>query len=121
LIHGIQQDRLRLTSSRLQIVMNSTWQIVSSILNGIVFVLLGLSLPSVIINLHKHNTSSVFILFGVGILLYVIMTLMRYLWTVWDFARIRAWDKHEKHANSIVMAYSGVHGTLPWQWLSHCH
>ena len=112
LIHGIQQDRLRLTSSRLQIVMTSTWQVVSSILNGIVFVLLGLSLPSVIINLHKHNTSSVFILLGVGILLYVIMTVMRYLWTNWDFARIRAWDKKEKHANSVVMAYSGVHGTI---------
>lgn len=112
LIHGIQQNRLRLTSSRLQIVMNSTWQVVSSILNGIVFVLLGLSLPSVIINLHKHNTSSVFILLGVGILLYLIMTVLRYLWTNWDFARIRAWDRNEKHANSIIMAYSGVHGTI---------
>lgn len=112
LIHGIQQNRLRLTSSRLQIVMNSTWQVVSSILNGIVFVLLGLSLPSVIVNLHKHNTSSVFILLGVGILLYLIMTVLRYLWTNWDFARIRAWDRKEKHANSIIMAYSGVHGTI---------
>ncbi|KRN99660.1 cation:proton antiporter [Companilactobacillus kimchiensis] len=112
LMHGIQQNRLRLTSSRLQIVMTSTWQIVSSILNGIVFVLLGLSLPSVIINLHKHDSGSVTILFGIGILLYAIMTIMRYLWTNWDFARIRAWDKKEKHANSIVMAYSGVHGTI---------
>lgn len=112
LIHGIQQNRLRLTSSRLQIVMTSTWSIFSSILNGIVFVLLGLSLPSVIINLRKHDASSVYILIGVGILLYIIMTVMRYFWTNWDFARIRAWDKHEKHANSIVMAYSGVHGTI---------
>lgn len=112
LMHGIQQNRLRLTSSSLQIVMNSAWSIVSSLLNGIVFVLLGMSLPSVVENLLQHNTSSVFILLGVGILLYVIMTVMRYLWTNWDFARIRAWDKHEKHANSIVMAYSGVHGTI---------
>lgn len=112
LIHGIQQNRLRLTSSRLQIVMTSTWQIVSSLLNGIVFVLLGLSLPSVIVNLHNHDAGSVSVLFGVGILLYVIMTVMRYLWTNFDFAKIRAWDKHEKHANSTVMAYSGVHGTI---------
>jgi len=112
LIHGIQQERLRLTSSRLQIVMTSTWNIVSSLLNGIVFVLLGLSLPRVIINLHQHNTSSVFILLGVGILLYIIMTVMRYLWTIWDFARIRAWDKKEKRANSAILAYSGVHGTI---------
>lgn len=112
LMHGIQQDRLRLTSSSLQIVMTNTWSIISSILNGIVFVLLGLSLPTVIRNLKQHDASSVAILFGVGILLYIIMTVLRYVWTIWDFARIRAWDKHEKHANSIVMAYSGVHGTI---------
>ncbi|MFC6176574.1 cation:proton antiporter [Companilactobacillus huachuanensis] len=112
LMHGIQQDRLRLTSSRLQIVMTSTWQIVSSILNGIVFVLLGLSLPRVIIDLHNRNTGSTFILLGLGILLYIIMTALRYLWTVLDFARIRAWDKKEKRANSLIMALSGVHGTI---------
>lgn len=112
LIHGIQQDRLRLTSSRLQIVMTSAWQIVSSLLNGIVFVLLGLSLPTVIIDLRKDNTSSVFILLGIGILLYLLMTLLRYLWTDLDFARIRAWNKHDKRSNSLVMALSGVHGTI---------
>ncbi len=112
LMHGIQQDRLRLTSSSLQIVMNSTWSVVSSTLNGVVFVLLGLSLPTVITNLSHHDASSVAILWGVGLLLYAIMTVLRYFWTNWDFARIRAWDKHEKHANSIIMAYSGVHGTI---------
>jgi len=112
LMHGIQQDRLRLTSSSLQIVMTNTWSIISSILNGIVFVLLGLSLPSVIRNLKQHDASSVAILLGVGILLYIIMTVLRYLWTILDLARIRAWDKHEKRANSTVMAYSGVHGTI---------
>lgn len=112
LIHGIQQNRLRLTSSRLQIVMNSTWTIVTSLLNGIVFVLLGLSLPNVIENLQKHGNTPIWILIGIGVVLYSFMTIMRYYWTNWDFARIRAWDKKEKHANSMIMAYSGVHGTI---------
>lgn len=112
LIHGVQQNRLRLTSSRLQIVTTSTWSVIASLLNGIVFVLLGLSLPRVIMNLHNHDTGSVVILFGVGILLYIIMTALRYLWTRFDFAEIRAWDKHDKHSNSIIMALSGVHGTI---------
>ncbi|MFC6323062.1 cation:proton antiporter [Companilactobacillus baiquanensis] len=112
LIHGMQQDRLRLTTSRLQIVMSTTWSIISSILNGIVFVLLGASLPGVIGHLHERDTSSVAILIGLGILLYLIMTIMRFLWTQLGFAEIRAWSSHDKIMNSLVMALSGVHGTI---------
>ncbi|MCH4008781.1 cation:proton antiporter [Companilactobacillus sp.] len=113
LLHGVQQNRLKLTSSRVQIIMTNTWSVVSSLLNGIVFVLLGLSLPRVIINISQHHgNSSVATLFGVGILLYLIMTLLRYLWTRFDFARIRAWDNHQKTGNSFIMALSGVHGTI---------
>ena len=112
LIHGIQSDRLRLTTSRLQIVMTTTWSIVASILNGIVFVLLGVSLPSVINHLQQRDTGSVAVLIGLGILLYVLMTLVRFLWTRFDLARIRAWDNHEKTRNAFVMALSGVHGTI---------
>ncbi|WP_334328325.1 cation:proton antiporter [Companilactobacillus sp. HBUAS59699] len=112
LIHGLQQNRLRLTTSRLQIVMSTTWSIVASILNGIVFVLLGLSLPGVIKNLHQRDTGSVAILIGLAVLLYVVMTALRFFWTQLDLARIRAWSFHDKLMNSIVMALSGVHGTI---------
>ncbi|APX72435.1 sodium:proton antiporter [Companilactobacillus allii] len=112
LIHGLQQDRLRLTTSRLQIVMGTTWSIISSILNGIVFVLLGLSLPEVIQNLQQRDTGSIAILVGLGFVLYIMMTLLRFIWTQFDFAKIRAWNFHDKIMNSLVMALSGVHGTI---------
>ncbi|MCH4008782.1 cation:proton antiporter [Companilactobacillus sp.] len=112
LLHGVQQNRLRLTSSRLQIAMTTTWSVVASALNGIVFVLLGLSLPIVIKDLSHNDTGSVITLVGVGILLYLVMTLLRFLWVQFDFARIRSWNKHDKLMNSIVMALSGVHGTI---------
>ncbi|MFD1421052.1 Na+/H+ antiporter [Lactiplantibacillus songbeiensis] len=112
LIHGLQQERLRLTTSRLQIVMSTTWSIIASILNGIVFVLLGVSLPSVISHLQQRDTGSVAILVGVGILLYLIMTLVRFLWIQLGLANIRAWTNQEKALNSLVAALSGVHGTI---------
>ncbi|MBU7475032.1 Na+/H+ antiporter [Lactiplantibacillus pentosus] len=112
LIHGVQSDRLRLTTSRLQIVMSTTWSIVASILNGIVFVLLGVSLPSVIKHLQQRDTGSVAVLIGLGVLLYLVMTLVRFFWTRFDLARIRAWDTHEKTRNAFVMGLSGVHGTI---------
>lgn len=112
LLHGVQQDRLRLTSSRLQIVMTSTWQIFSSILNGIVFVLLGLSLPRVVADLHNRDTGSVVILLSVGILLYLLMTLLRFFWVQLGFARIRFENSLHKVMNNLVTALSGVHGTI---------
>ncbi|VDG18958.1 cation:proton antiporter [Lactiplantibacillus mudanjiangensis] len=112
LIHGVQQERLRLTTSRLQIVMSTTWSIVASILNGIVFVLLGVSLPSVISHLQQRDTGSVAILIGLGVLLYALMTVIRFLWLQFDFAKLRAWDHHEKAKNSWLIALSGVHGTI---------
>ncbi|AVK60914.1 Na+/H+ antiporter [Lactobacillus sp. CBA3605] len=112
LMHGVQQEHLRLTTSRLQIVMSTTWSIVASILNGIVFVLLGVSLPEVIVHLQQRDTRSVTILVGIGLVLYVVMTLIRFLWTRLDFAKIRAWDTHGKNINSLVLALSGVHGTI---------
>ncbi|BDZ31531.1 Na+/H+ antiporter [Lactiplantibacillus sp. WILCCON 0030] len=112
LIHGVQQNRLRLTTSRLQIVMSTTWSIIASILNGIVFVLLGVSLPSVISHLQQRDTSSVAILIGLGLLLYVVMTLVRFTWIQLGFANIRAWTNRERTINSLVAALSGVHGTI---------
>ncbi|MFC6294879.1 Na+/H+ antiporter [Lactiplantibacillus daoliensis] len=112
LIHGVQQKRLRLTTSRLQIVMSTTWSIIASILNGIVFVLLGVSLPSVISHLQQRDTGSVAILIGLGLLLYVVMTVVRFAWIQLGFAQIRAWTHREKALNSLVAALSGVHGTI---------
>lgn len=112
LIHGVQQKRLRLTTSRLQIVMSTTWSIIASILNGIVFVLLGVSLPSVISHLQQRDTGSVAILVGLGLLLYIVMTAVRFIWIQLGFASIRAWTHREKTLNSLVAALSGVHGTI---------
>lgn len=112
LLHGVQQERLRLTSSRLQIVMNTTWSVFASILNGIVFVLLGLSLPRVIQDLAHRGTNSIISLIGIGLLLYIAMTVMRFLWIQLGFARIRSFNSHDKKMNSLVSAFSGVHGTI---------
>lgn len=113
LLHGIQQNRLRLTSSRLQIVLNSTWSVVANTLNGIVFVLLGLSLPQVAIDLYRQsNGTKLPTLFGLAVILYLIMTALRYLWTRFNFAQLFATSMHERNQKSLIIALSGVHGTI---------
>lgn len=113
LLHGIQQNRLRLTSSRLQIVLTSTWSVVASLLNGIVFVLLGLSLPQVAADLHRQSGGTTLpILLGLALSLYAVMTLLRFLWTRFNLAQVFATSQAERNKKSLIIALSGVHGTI---------
>ena len=46
---GVERDRLRLTSARMQIISANVWEMIAAVLSGLVFVLLGVSLPNVVI------------------------------------------------------------------------
>ncbi|MEJ8303901.1 Na+/H+ antiporter [Saccharibacillus sacchari] len=46
-VHAIERDRAESTRVKLQVVSNSTWSVFLYVLNGLVFVLLGLQLPEV--------------------------------------------------------------------------
>ncbi|WP_412055222.1 cation:proton antiporter, partial [Bacillus altitudinis] len=45
--HAIEQDRMEANLAKLQIASSNTWNIILFILNGLVFVLLGLQIPDV--------------------------------------------------------------------------
>lgn len=108
LVHSILHDRLRLTSTKLQIVTSTTWTILSDILNGFVFVLLGATLPTVLsdINVPEIGTS-----FLIALFLYVLLFVLRYLWIRLNLAPL-----HRHHKNTPQQAWqiaiSGIHGTM---------
>ncbi|WP_412989751.1 cation:proton antiporter [Pediococcus siamensis] len=111
LIHGIQQGRLRLTSTKIQVVSNTTWEVISDNLNGFVFVLLGVSLPTVITDISYRNNTFLLLLTGISVLLYALMTLLRYLWLRMDFATVRV-RPEDKNTNCWIIALNGIHGTI---------
>ncbi|AMV63472.1 Na+/H+ antiporter [Pediococcus damnosus] len=111
LVHGVQQGRLRLTSTKLQVVGNTTWEVLADNLNGFVFVLLGVSLPTVISDISYRNNMFLLFLTGLAALLYVIMTVLRYLWVRFGLATVRVRPAY-KNTNSWIIALSGIHGTI---------
>ncbi|WP_434520424.1 cation:proton antiporter [Pediococcus sp. M21F004] len=111
LVHGVQQGRLRLTSTKLQVVGNTTWEVLSDNLNGFVFVLLGVSLPTVISDISYRNNSFLLFLTGLAALLYAIMTVLRYLWVRFGLATVRVRPEY-KNTNSWIIALNGIHGTI---------
>lgn len=112
-VHGVQQSRLRLTSTENQIVTRTTWEVVADLLNGFVFVLLGASLPNVWQNLSRSDTEELPKLVTVAVVLYVVMFLLRFAWS--QFNLVRMHDTRHKHntvRESLVLALGGVHGTI---------
>lgn len=111
LLRSTAATQIRLSSTQMQLVTRSTWQIMTSLLNGFVFVLLGVSLPTVWQNIMADHTKSLPLYILLAVILYVVMFLLRYLWIHFDWARIHSQAKDRRHYG-IIGALSGIHGTI---------
>ncbi|WP_261809648.1 Na+/H+ antiporter [Levilactobacillus humaensis] len=111
LMYSFSSNQLRLSSTQLQLVSRSSWSIITSILNGFVFVLLGATLPTVWVNIQQDHTKDLTTFLILAVVLYVVMTALRYLWIRFDWALIHSKPK-ERRSNALVGALSGVHGTI---------
>lgn len=108
IVHSILYDRLQLTSTKVQMATTTIWTIVSDSLNGIVFVLLGVMLPQVIRRTAPRNLLNLAL---IGLALYLIMTVMRYLWVRLRLVNIHSEKAHLKR-DSLLMSIGGMHGTI---------
>lgn len=108
LVHSALYDNLKLTSTKLQIVTSTTWDILSDILNGFVFVLLGATLPTVVTDINNSKIVNSFI---IAIALYLLLIVLRYIWIITNRARL---NRHKKNTpdQAWKMAISGIHGTM---------
>ncbi|KRL94361.1 cation:proton antiporter [Levilactobacillus hammesii] len=111
LVYSASTNQLRLSSTQLQLVSRSTWGIFTNILNGFVFVLLGVSLPTVWVNIQQDHNKSLTSFILLAVILYLVMLALRYLWIRLDWALIHS-EKENRPHNALVGALSGVHGTI---------
>ncbi len=81
LVHAIERDRVDSSMLRLNIVSNNTWSVLVYVLNGLVFILLGLQIPdvteAVIVNPSLDNLQ----VFLFAIVIYMILLFLRFGWT----------------------------------------
>lgn len=110
LVQGAERADLGLASSRMQLVRYNVWEIVEGVLSGIVFVLLGASLPEVVQEVDATHHQLIWVLVAAGIVLYLAKFVIRLLW-----ARYLVWmHKKSEHRwrDAVMMAFSGVSGTI---------
>lgn len=110
IMHSILYDRLHLTSTKVQIATTTIWNIIADALNGLVFVFLGLSLPMVLGHMKQLQTLKIV---GIALVLYLVMTWLRYLWSQIGFVRLHSKAlQQDKKLDSLLLAIGGVHGTI---------
>ncbi len=111
IIYGVNQSRLKLTSTNVRLVTGATWGIVSSLLNGVVFVLLGVTLPSVISNIIPLSTILILELSALALSIYLAMGVVRFLWAKFNFIKLHQ-KKSSTFREAFLVAIGGVHGTI---------
>ncbi|MGE7604524.1 Na+/H+ antiporter [Peribacillus sp. NPDC097675] len=116
IVHAIERDRELSPTIELQVVSKSTWSVILYVLNGLVFVLLGLQIPSVAKTIFGdpafHNGIVIFYIFVITLFLFV----LRYIWITaawsigWMTKKPGAQKPDFKAAGIITI--SGVRGAV---------
>ncbi|GEP18751.1 cation:proton antiporter domain-containing protein [Pediococcus argentinicus] len=117
IVHNWEASRLRLTSTRVQLTSTTIWTTISNVLNSVVFLILGISLPTVWKEMQVIGTTGMFPILGVSIMIYLAMLAIRFFWSVrqspnTDDNFLGAHDPAQHRFLASVFAISGVHGTV---------
>ncbi|RJE86966.1 Na+/H+ antiporter [Paenibacillus sp. 1011MAR3C5] len=105
IVHAIERDRIQAASAELRIVSESTWTVILFILNGLVFVILGLEVPSVVSVIIEDEAYRNGIVIGYILLITAVLLLLRFVW-VYLFAS----DRQLRAA--LLTSLSGVRGAV---------
>ncbi|MFC5530295.1 Na+/H+ antiporter [Cohnella yongneupensis] len=115
-IHAIENERLAFAMPNLKSVSEPTWSVILFLLNGLVFVLLGLQIPGVSRTIIIDPAFDNFKVFGFAVILYMMLLVLRFVWT-YLFSRGGRWfGKRSGEIPSIriltLTTISGVRGAV---------
>ncbi|MGE8206520.1 Na+/H+ antiporter [Heyndrickxia sp. NPDC080065] len=80
IVHAIEKDREKSPTLELQVVSKSTWTVILYILNGLVFVLLGLQIPNVASEIFKDPLFNNFVVMKYILIITFALLLLRFIW-----------------------------------------
>ncbi|MGX4645634.1 cation:proton antiporter [Holzapfeliella sp. JNUCC 80] len=110
IFHHEEQEQTLLMSSQMTNLMTQLWDVLSQILNGVVFGILGVSLVIIFKNIEFLTDLHYYELIGVSLcalLIFFVIRTLFYFYTGDDTL-----DKRFQWKNAIIFGISGVHGSV---------
>ncbi|GGD51121.1 Na+/H+ antiporter [Paenibacillus nasutitermitis] len=113
IVHAIERDRSESLTMKLQFVSAGTWSVILFILNGLVFVILGLQIPSVLAAIFENNAFNNGQVLSYIVVISLTLIVLRFLWVYLFSALERNKEKKSPRFKSAVLtSLSGVRGAI---------
>ncbi|RUS49095.1 Na+/H+ antiporter [Cohnella sp. AR92] len=112
IFHAIAKDRLEPYATKLQIVSSSTWSVILFILNGLVFLILGLQIPHVTEIIWEDPKFDNAQAIGYVLIITFALYVLRFLW-VYLFSTLEGiGTKKIRFKSAVLTTLSGVRGAV---------
>lgn len=109
-MHAIERDQSHKIKSRSNELTDNSWSIIVYLLNGLVFVILGVQLPGVLGTVFKSPDYNNFDVVGYALVIYILLIVLRFLWVL-AYSRIGTANK-SSFKKLAMTSLSGVRGAL---------
>ena len=114
--HSFNRDKFSPEKANLNVATESGWKILSFVLEGLVFVLLGTQLPKIVNSINEHiYTITNWQIMGYIMLIMFLLLLLRFLWAV-VFIHKKTYNDSEhiigRFRASVIISLAGARGTI---------
>ncbi|WP_151734832.1 Na+/H+ antiporter [Paenibacillus tengchongensis] len=114
IVYAVEKDRAVSPQYKLQLVSASTWSVLLFILNGLVFLILGVSVPDVVEVIYYDESISNGTVFGYVLAITALLIAIRFLW-VYAYSFFESRRRKEERAalkSQLITSISGVRGAV---------
>lgn len=114
IMFAIEKDRTVSPQYKLQLVSASTWSVLLMVLNGLVFLILGVSVPDVVGVIYKDPALNNFMVAGYVLAITALLIVVRFLW-VYGYSLYESKRRKAEKAplrSQIITSISGVRGAV---------
>lgn len=117
IVHSLLREGAETILAEEQVLTENIWSIILFALNGIVFILLGLNIPSSMIetvsNPNIGNWLAIGYIFGIEFIIFTIRFVWSYFFSYYEYAFIKIEDAIKPNfKTALIISLTGVRGTV---------
>ncbi|WP_420808667.1 cation:proton antiporter [Cohnella luojiensis] len=111
-MHAVERDRSNKVRPRTNELSDNTWSVILFLLNGLVFVILGLQIPDVFSTIFSSPDFNNYEVLGYALIIFVMLIVLRFLWTL-AFSRggkVFGGSKNAEKFSFKILAMTSISG-----------